>query len=78
MHGLYLCMKILGPQGIIIVYGDQQVTCNIETDSVPGQRNVHCLTTEGKDLEALTRTNKRQSRPSYNAMKAPRKSPWTW
>jgi hypothetical protein len=24
IHRLYLCMKIPGPQGVIIVYGDQQ------------------------------------------------------
>jgi hypothetical protein len=43
IHGLYLCMKIPGPQGVIIVYGNQQAACNIERDFVPGQRNVHCL-----------------------------------
>jgi hypothetical protein len=46
IHGLYLCMKIPGPQGAIIVYGNQQTACNIEGDFVPGQRNVHCLTTQ--------------------------------
>jgi hypothetical protein len=46
IHGLYLCMKIPGPLGVIIVYGDQQITQNIKRDFVPGQRNVHCLTTE--------------------------------
>jgi hypothetical protein len=30
IHGLYLCMKILGPQGAITVYGNQQVARNIE------------------------------------------------
>jgi hypothetical protein len=28
IHGLYLCMKILGPQGMITVYGDQQAAHN--------------------------------------------------
>jgi hypothetical protein len=46
IHGLYLCMKILGPQGVITVYGNQQTARNIERDFVPGQRNVHCLTTQ--------------------------------
>jgi hypothetical protein len=41
IHGLYLCMKIPGPQGVITIYGDQQVARNIERDFVPGQRNVH-------------------------------------
>jgi hypothetical protein len=46
IHGLYLCMKIPGPQGVITVYGNQQTACNIERDFVPGQRNVHCLTAQ--------------------------------
>jgi hypothetical protein len=46
IHGLYLCMKIPGPQGAITVYGNQQVAHNIERDFVPGQRNVHCLTAQ--------------------------------
>jgi hypothetical protein len=46
IHGLYLCMKVPGPQGVINVYGDQQTAHNIERDFVPGQRNVHCLTAE--------------------------------
>jgi hypothetical protein len=44
IHGLHLCMKVLGPQGVINVYDDQQTACNIERDFVPGQQNVHCLT----------------------------------
>jgi hypothetical protein len=46
IHGLYLCMKISGPQGMITVYGNQQTVRNIERDFVPGQRNVHCLTAQ--------------------------------
>jgi hypothetical protein len=52
IHGLYLCMKIPGPQGAITVYGNQQTACNIERDFVPGQRNVHCLTTQREVSEA--------------------------
>jgi hypothetical protein len=51
IHGLYLCMKILGPQGMIIVYGNQQTAHNIERDFVPGQRNVHCLTAKREGFE---------------------------
>jgi hypothetical protein len=51
IHGLYLCMKILGPQGMITVYSDQQTARNIERDFVPGQRNIHCLTIEGDNIE---------------------------
>jgi hypothetical protein len=49
-HGLYLCMKIPGPQGAITVYGNQQTAHNIERDFVLGQRNVHCLTTQREVL----------------------------
>jgi hypothetical protein len=54
IHGLYLCMKILGPQGAITVYGNQQTTRNIERDFVPGQRNVHCLTMQ-REVSKATR-----------------------
>jgi hypothetical protein len=37
IHGLYLCMKILGPQGMITIYGDQQTARNIERDFILGQ-----------------------------------------
>jgi hypothetical protein len=52
IHGLYLCMKIPGLQGVITVYGNQQTTRNIERDFVPGQRNVQCLTTQCEVSEA--------------------------
>jgi hypothetical protein len=58
IHGLYLCMKISGPQGVIIVYGNQQNARNIERDFVPGQRNVHCLTTQREAPEATRPTAK--------------------
>jgi hypothetical protein len=51
IHGLYLCMKILGPQGVITVYDNQQTALNIERDFVPGQRNIHCLTTQHEASE---------------------------
>jgi hypothetical protein len=51
IHGLHLCMKIPGPQGVITVYGNQQTARNIEMDFVPGQRNVHCLTTQREGFE---------------------------
>jgi hypothetical protein len=33
IHGLYMCMKIPGPQGVITIYGDQQVARNIERET---------------------------------------------
>jgi hypothetical protein len=52
IHGLYLCMKIPGPQGVITFYGNQQTTRNIKRDFVLGQQNVHCLTTQCEVSEA--------------------------
>jgi hypothetical protein len=46
IHGLNLCMKILGPLDTVTIYGDQQTTHNIERDFVPGQCNVHSLISE--------------------------------
>jgi hypothetical protein len=51
IHGLYLCMKIPGPQGVITVYGNQQNACNIERDFIPRQHNIHCLTTQREGFE---------------------------
>jgi hypothetical protein len=51
IHGLYLCMKIPGLQGVIIVYGNQQTARNIEMDFVPGQQNVHSLTAQREGFE---------------------------
>jgi hypothetical protein len=56
IHGLYLCMKILGPHDVITVYGNQQTACNIERDFVLGQWNVHCLTTQREAPEATRPT----------------------
>jgi hypothetical protein len=58
IHGLYLCMKIPGPQGAIIVYGNQQAAHNIEIDFVPGQRNVHYLTAQREVPESASPTAK--------------------
>jgi hypothetical protein len=52
IHGLYLCMKILGPQGVITVYDDPQTERNIERDFVPGQRNVRCLIAEREGFKS--------------------------
>jgi hypothetical protein len=54
IHGLYLCMKIPGPQGAITIYGNQQAARNIERDFIPGQRNVHCLTTQREVPESAS------------------------
>jgi hypothetical protein len=65
IHGLYLCMKILGPQDVITVYGDQQAVRNIERDFIPEQRNVHCLTTEREDNNSPRPTkHKKVQRPT--------------
>jgi hypothetical protein len=58
IHGLYLCMKIPGPQGAITVYDNQQAARNIERDFVPGQRNIHCLTAQREVPESASPTAK--------------------
>jgi hypothetical protein len=58
IHGLYLCMKIPGLQGVITVYDNQQAARNIERDFVLGQRNVHCLTVQREVPEATSPTAK--------------------
>jgi hypothetical protein len=58
IHGLYLFMKIPGPQGAITVYGNQQAMRNIERDFVPGKRNVHYLTAQREVPEATSTTAK--------------------
>jgi hypothetical protein len=55
-HGLYLCMKIPGLQGVITVYGNQQTAHNIKRDFVPGQRNIHCLTAQREGLKGPTQS----------------------
>jgi transcriptional/translational regulatory protein YebC/TACO1 len=49
-------MKIPSPQGVITVYGNQQTAHNIERDFVPGQQNVHCLTTQREVSEVTCPT----------------------
>jgi hypothetical protein len=58
IHGLYMCMKIPGPQGAITVYGNQQAVRNIERDFVPGKRNIHCLTAQHEVPESASPTAK--------------------
>jgi hypothetical protein len=61
IDGLYLCMKIPGPQGAITIYGDQQATRNIERDFVPGQLNVHCLITDCEDTNSPRTTKSKKT-----------------
>jgi hypothetical protein len=77
IHRLYLCMKILGPQGIITVYGNQQAARNIERDFIPGQHNVHCLTAECKDNNSPRPTKHKKSRHNCRATRELRQSPLT-
>jgi hypothetical protein len=79
IHGLYLCMKIPGSQGVITVYGNQQTACNIERDFVPGQQNVHCLTTQHKVSEATrpaaTKKQKHSCRATRRQFPSTRRRP---
>ncbi len=62
IHGLYLCMKIPGPLGVITVFGNQQTARNIERDFVPGQRNVHCLTAQREVPAPASPTDKQHNK----------------
>ena len=62
IHGLYLCMKISCPLGVITVFGNQQTARNIERDFVPGQRNVHCLTAQREVPAPASPTNKQHDK----------------
>jgi hypothetical protein len=62
IHGLYLCMKIPGPLGVITVYDNQQTARNIERDFVPGQRNVHCLTAQREVPAPASPTDKQHDK----------------
>ena len=53
-------MKILGPQGVITIYGDQQAARNIERDFFPSQLNVHCLTIECEDTNSPRTTKSKK------------------
>jgi hypothetical protein len=66
-------MKILGPQGAITVYGNQQATRNIERDFVPGQRNVHCLTAQrevSKSASPITKEHDKAQLQSNDGTKS--------
>jgi hypothetical protein len=67
-------MKILGPLGVITIYGDQQTAHNIERDLVLGQRNVHCLISEDEGLAIQRHKKQQQSKLKFKAAKRP-KSP---
>jgi hypothetical protein len=77
IHGLYLCMKMSGPQGAITVYGNQQAARNIERDFVPGQRNIHFLTAQREVPEATNPTTKSMKRHSCRATMGRRQFPLT-
>jgi hypothetical protein len=75
IHGLYLCMKIPGPLGVITVYGNQQTARNIERDFVPGQRNVHCLIAQREVPAPASPTDKQHDKHSCRATTGQRLSP---
>ena len=77
IHGLYLCMKIVGPHGVITIYGDQQAARNIERDFVPGQCNVHCLKIEREDSDSHRPTKTKRPTPSCGVTTEQRQPPST-
>jgi hypothetical protein len=77
IHGLYLCIKIPGPQGVITVYSNQQTACNIERDFVPGQQNVHYLTTQREVSKATAQPPMKKQKHSCRATTKRRQFPST-
>lgn len=77
IHGLYLCMKILGPCGVITIFRDQEVAHNIERDFVTRQQNLHCLgaSMQKSTLEPQPRLT--STRTPFKVMRGPRKYPST-
>jgi hypothetical protein len=71
IHGLYLCMKIPGPQGAITVYGNQYAARNIERDFVPGQRNVHCLMAQREVPESASPAAKANAQANGHHQRRP-------
>jgi hypothetical protein len=77
IHGLYLCMKIPGPQGAITVNGNQQAARNIERDFVPGQRNVTASRPSARSPRLPAQTPKNMTKHSCRATTGPRLFPST-
>jgi hypothetical protein len=65
--GLYLCMKILGPQGAITIYGDQQVARNKERD-FPACEVCIISQQSTKTLPAFSQTKGQRSMHSCSIM----------
>jgi hypothetical protein len=64
IHGLYLCMKTPGPQGVITVYGDQQTARNIERDFVLGNVMFTASQQNVKASTAVPSQRQKKSTPS--------------
>ena len=64
LHHAYLCMKMLGPGGIITVLGDQLVARRIEVGITLGRRNIHMVTEPSVDRE------EREIQPKVRVAKA--------
>jgi hypothetical protein len=51
------------------------VAINIERDFVPGQHNLHCLTTKNEDTKSPRTTKEKESAPTYRVTKGLKSSP---
>jgi hypothetical protein len=77
IHGLYLCMKILGPQGAITIYDNQQAARNIERDFVQGKGTYTASRRSARPPSQPARSPKNMKRHSCRATMGPRLSPLT-
>jgi hypothetical protein len=76
-----LCMKILAPEGVITVFGDQQEAWNIEKGHTPSQTNVYQLksTEERKEPYVEAKRDKEKNWDSgwqWNQESVPRWYAW--
>jgi hypothetical protein len=77
IHGLYLCMKLPGPQGAITVYGNQQAACNIERDFFPGKETYTFSRPSARSPNPPAQPPKNMTKHSCKATTGPRLSPST-
>jgi hypothetical protein len=77
IHGLYLCMKIPGSQGVIIVYGNQQTARNIERDFFQGNETYTTSRHSAKVLKGPTQSQTKKSKCSSKATTERRRYPST-
>ncbi|WP_158318969.1 retropepsin-like aspartic protease, partial [Robertmurraya kyonggiensis] len=62
----YLCMKLPASNGVITVFGNQQVARDIEQGITPGEKNVNLLQAETKQTSNKVQTESIKKTPSQS------------